>query len=263
MPARRKCRPSRPGAPVSEPATIGFRAADTPEAQAGLAELQARYEHAARGGRRDRRARRRRLHARDPARVHRAAGADLRHEPRHGRLPAQQLPGARACRSGSRRRSGAASPAAHARACRNGEVEHGLGINEVSLFRETRQAANLRIEIDGVVRLESWSATASWSPPRPAAPPTTSRPMDRSCRSAPICWRSPRSARSARGAGAAPCCRAGPSSAQRDRPRQAAGQRGRRLHRDPRRGRGARSGRTAASRSPCCSTPSTISRSGS
>ena len=33
---------------------------------------------------------------------------------------------------------------------------HGkaLAINEVSLFRETRQAAHLRIEIDGVVRLE-------------------------------------------------------------------------------------------------------------
>ena len=38
--------------------------------------------------------------------------------------------------------------------CRNGEVEHGLGINEVSLFRQTRQAAKLRIEIDGVVRLD-------------------------------------------------------------------------------------------------------------
>jgi hypothetical protein len=38
--------------------------------------------------------------------------------------------------------------------CRNGKTEHGLGINEVSLFRETRQAAHLRIEIDGVMRLE-------------------------------------------------------------------------------------------------------------
>ena len=37
---------------------------------------------------------------------------------------------------------------------RDGKLEHGLGINEVSLFRETRQAAHLRIEIDGVVRLE-------------------------------------------------------------------------------------------------------------
>ena len=37
--------------------------------------------------------------------------------------------------------------------CRSGEVRLGLGINEVSLFRETRQAANLCIEIDGVTRL--------------------------------------------------------------------------------------------------------------
>jgi NAD+ kinase len=34
-----------------------------------------------------------------------------------------------------------------------GTVETGLGINEVSLFRQTRQAANLSIEIDGVTRL--------------------------------------------------------------------------------------------------------------
>lgn len=40
-------------------------------------------------------------------------------------------------------------------ACRNGGVELGLGINEVSLFRETRQAANIQIAIDGVVRLEN------------------------------------------------------------------------------------------------------------
>jgi NAD+ kinase len=37
--------------------------------------------------------------------------------------------------------------------CRSGEIHHGLGINEVSLFRETRQAATLSIEIDGVDRL--------------------------------------------------------------------------------------------------------------
>jgi NAD+ kinase len=38
--------------------------------------------------------------------------------------------------------------------CRDGSIEIGLAINEVSLFRETRQAANLGIEIDRVVRLE-------------------------------------------------------------------------------------------------------------
>lgn len=35
----------------------------------------------------------------------------------------------------------------------DGEIHFGLGINEVSLFRETRQAANLSIEIDGIERL--------------------------------------------------------------------------------------------------------------
>ena len=35
----------------------------------------------------------------------------------------------------------------------SGEVRDALGINEVSVFRETRQAANLSIEIDGVCRM--------------------------------------------------------------------------------------------------------------
>jgi NAD+ kinase len=35
----------------------------------------------------------------------------------------------------------------------NGERIEGLAINEVSLLRETRQAAKLRITVDGVVRL--------------------------------------------------------------------------------------------------------------
>ncbi len=36
---------------------------------------------------------------------------------------------------------------------RNGIVQDGLAINEVSLFRETRQAAQIKIAIDGVVRM--------------------------------------------------------------------------------------------------------------
>ncbi|MGF1476202.1 MAG: NAD kinase [Geminicoccaceae bacterium] len=35
----------------------------------------------------------------------------------------------------------------------DGTIEEGLGINEVSLYRETRQAATVSIEIDGVERL--------------------------------------------------------------------------------------------------------------
>lgn len=37
----------------------------------------------------------------------------------------------------------------------NGDVTDALAINEVSLLRETRQAAHIRIRIDGVVRLET------------------------------------------------------------------------------------------------------------
>lgn len=39
------------------------------------------------------------------------------------------------------------------RALVNGQARSGLAINEVSVFRETRQAAALRIEIDGVCRM--------------------------------------------------------------------------------------------------------------
>ena len=240
---------------MSEPATIGFRAPDgAGRPRRAQGPLRAR---AARSGRRHRGARRRRLHARDPARLHRAPGADLRHEPGHGRVPAQHLPAGRPAGAAGERAAGAAL---RMRAqCRNGQVEHGLGINEVSLFRQTRQAASLRIEIDGVA-LERWCATASWSPPPPAAPPTTSRRTGRSCRSAPTCWRSPRSARSARGAGAA--AEPQPVPDQRRRCRQTPGQRGRRLPKSATWSR-CGSGRTEPSRSPCCSTPSTISRNGS
>ena len=37
---------------------------------------------------------------------------------------------------------------------RSGETIHALGINEVSLLRETRQATKIRISIDGSVRME-------------------------------------------------------------------------------------------------------------
>ncbi|MDP0941229.1 NAD(+) kinase, partial [Klebsiella quasipneumoniae] len=37
---------------------------------------------------------------------------------------------------------------------RNGGRAEALAINEVALFRESRQAAKIRIRIDGVVRLE-------------------------------------------------------------------------------------------------------------
>src|SRR5207249_7273896 len=43
-------------------------------------------------------------------------------------------------------------------ACESGEVCRAIAFNEVSLLRESRQAAKLRISVDGVVRLEELMA---------------------------------------------------------------------------------------------------------
>ena len=51
------------------------------------------------------------------------------------------------------RAGGDAASAAHARHRRSGTVAEALAINEVSLLRETRQAAKIRILVDGKVRL--------------------------------------------------------------------------------------------------------------
>ena len=134
---------------------IGFRAADTVEAQAGLADLQTAYPHV----------------PVEDADVIVALGGDgfmletlhscierpvpiygmnlgtvgfLLNEYRVEGLPERLAQGVSAPLHPLRMRA----------TCRNGEIEHGLGINEVSLFRETRQAANIAIEIDGVVRLD-------------------------------------------------------------------------------------------------------------
>jgi NAD+ kinase len=135
---------------------IGFRAADTPEAQAGLMDLQAAYPHV----------------PVEEADVIVALGGDGfmletlhscidRPVPIYGMnlgtvgflLNEYQIEGL-----AERLARGVSAPLHPLRmrvTCCTGEVEHGLGINEVSLFRETRQAANIAIEIDGVVRLEN------------------------------------------------------------------------------------------------------------
>jgi NAD+ kinase len=131
---------------VSVPATIGFRAAATPEAQGGLAALKARYEHV----------------PPDQADVIVALGGDgFMLETLHACIERpMRIYGMNLGTIGFllERLAKAVPVPLHPlrmRAqCRNGQVEHGLGINEVSLFRQTRQAANLRIEIDGVMRLE-------------------------------------------------------------------------------------------------------------
>jgi NAD+ kinase len=133
---------------------VGFRAADTPEAQAALAQLQLRYDHAPAA----------------EAEVIVALGGDGfmletlhttidRSVPIYGMnlgtvgflLNEYRVDGL------LERLDRAVSVPLHPlrmRALRSmGTVETGLGINEVSLFRQTRQAANLSIEIDGVIRL--------------------------------------------------------------------------------------------------------------
>jgi NAD+ kinase len=135
---------------------IGFRAADTAEAQAGLAELQAAYAHVpveladvivALGG--------------DGFMLETLHSCIDRPVPIYGMnlgtvgflLNAYRIDGLQ-----ERLAAGVSAPLHPLRmraTCRNGALETGLAINEVSLFRETRQAANIRVAIDGVVRLEN------------------------------------------------------------------------------------------------------------
>jgi NAD+ kinase len=133
---------------------IGFRAADTPEAQAALAQLRRQYEHAPPG----------------QADVIVALGGDgFMLETLHTTID-RPVPiygmnlGTVGFLLNEYRRDGLLERLHRAvpvplhplrmRAVRStGTVENGLGINEVSLFRQTRQAANLSIEIDGVTRL--------------------------------------------------------------------------------------------------------------
>lgn len=133
---------------------IGFRAADTPEAKAALAELAELYGNA----------------DDDEADVLVALGGDgFMLETLHSIMErAVPIYGMNLGTVGfllneyrldhlRDRLDDAASVALHPlrmRAeMRNGTVEHGLAINEVSLFRETRQAARIRIAIDGVARM--------------------------------------------------------------------------------------------------------------
>ena len=76
-----------------------------------------------------------------------------------------------------------AAPTAHARRTDGRETE-ALAFNEVSLLRETRQAAKIRIVIDDITRLPELAQTGSCCPPRRGAPPTTCRPTGRSSPSA-------------------------------------------------------------------------------
>jgi NAD+ kinase len=82
-----------------------------------------------------------------------APDADLRHEPRLGRLPDERVQRGRPAGADQRRRAGRGPPAGHGRHRRAWQAAHALAINEVSLLRQTRQTAKLRISIDGKVRM--------------------------------------------------------------------------------------------------------------
>jgi NAD+ kinase len=71
----------------------------------------------------------------------------------------------------------------------DGRGREALAINEVSLLRETRQAAKIRILVDGKTRLAELICDGILVSTPPAAPPTTCRRTARSCRSARSCCR--------------------------------------------------------------------------
>ncbi len=71
----------------------------------------------------------------------------------------------------------------------DGLPHSALAINEVALFRQSYQAARLKISIDGKTRLEELVCDGVLVATPTAPPPTTCRPRVRSCRSARPFWR--------------------------------------------------------------------------
>jgi NAD+ kinase len=134
--------------------TIGFRAAETREAQEALARLERRYDHVPPG----------------QADVIVALGGDgFMLETLHTHIDRGALIyGMNLGTVGfllnefaeegllERIRTAVLAPLHPLRMrarLQDGGIQDGLAINEVSLFRETRQAASISIEIDGVVRM--------------------------------------------------------------------------------------------------------------
>src|SRR5438067_216759 len=93
--------------------------------------------------------------------------------------------------------------------CEHADTCKAIAFNEVSLLRETRQAAKLRVSVDSVIRLEELMAdgillsTAVGSTAYNLSAHGPIIPLGAEILALT------RSARSARGAGAAPCCRTG------------------------------------------------------
>ena len=191
--------------------------------------------------------------------------ADLRHEPRLGRLPDERLRRGRACSSASPAAERAVIHPLVMRAERRGRrrtARRWPSTRSRCCARPTRppSCASSSTARRG---WRSWSATACWWRRRPARPPTTSPPTARSSRSAAqVLALTPISAFRP----AALARRAFVAHRQGDhrdpRAGQAAGQRRGRQRRGPRRGSG-RCGRGPVDQPvPCCSTPGAASRSG-
>ena len=107
------------------------------------------------GGRRHRGARRRRADAADAAPAHERRRADLRHEPRLGRLPHERLSGGRPARPARARRGQRHPSAGHARRRRARQARTRRSPStRCRCSAQTYQAAKLRISVDGTVRLE-------------------------------------------------------------------------------------------------------------
>lgn len=134
--------------------TIGLRAADHPEAQAALRALARSYDHV----------------PPEQADVIVALGGDgFMLETLHGyidrRVPIYGMNlGTVGFLLNTYRPDGLLERIAHATCAplrplrmrarlEDGSIRDGLGINEVSLFRETRQVASLSVEVDGVERM--------------------------------------------------------------------------------------------------------------
>ena len=71
----------------------------------------------------------------------------------------------------------------------HGEVHLHHAINEVALFRQTHQAARLRILIDERERMKELVADGIMVATPPDRPPIIFRRRGRSCRSTQPCWR--------------------------------------------------------------------------
>ena len=182
-----RCRPDHASLLTASPSSPATRAKPSPRASASARSMAMSTLR----GRRHRRAGRRRLHAADAASLHGHRQADLRHEPRLGRLPDERVPRARACSSGSTRPSAASihpllMVATDATASAHTALRHQRGLAAAPDL-PGGQAAHLHRRQDAAGGARR--ATACWWRRPPARPPTISPPTGRSCRSTRRCWR--------------------------------------------------------------------------